>query len=62
MGHVPQRADDVPDGDHFALAFIDADRRGKAESVPFWHYTDIHEAATEMRKWLRGKGLLGSAD
>lgn len=47
-----------PDDDHFALAFIDADGIAKFESVPFWHYSDEHEAATKMRNWLRGRGLV----
>lgn len=47
------------DGDgHRVLVFMATNNTAQIESQAFWRITDVHEAASRMRKWLDDKGLI----
>jgi hypothetical protein len=49
-------------GRHWALVFFAANNSVEIEGPAFWRITDVHDAASRMRKWLDDKDLIPPED
>jgi hypothetical protein len=47
---------------HFVLICLGPNNSVQIESPAFWRITDVHAAASKMRKWLDANGLLTPED